>query len=229
MSGRTRFRIIKIVLAALTAVLLLPAALTLLYREVPPRFTPLMLIRGGDVQYEWVSMKQIAPVLARSVLTAEDENFCNHRGFDTKALQKAIDQYLDEDEERTLRGGSTISQQTAKNVFLWPARTWLRKGLETWLTFYLEALWPKARIMEMYLNVVEWAPGVYGAQAAARHHFQKDAARLTAHEAALLAAVLPNPRRWNASNPGPYVQGRSETLQVRAARIGTLASCLRLS
>ena len=174
-------------------------------------------------------MKQIAPVLARSVLTAEDENFCNHRGFDTKALQKAIDQYLDEDEERTLRGGSTISQQTAKNVFLWPARTWLRKGLETWLTFYLEALWPKARIMEMYLNVVEWAPGVYGAQAAARHHFQKDAARLTAHEAALLAAVLPNPRRWNASNPGPYVQGRSETLQVRAARIGTLASCLRLS
>ena len=229
MSGRTRFRIIKIVLAALTAVLLLPAALTLLYREVPPRFTPLMLIRGGDVQYEWVSMKQIAPVLARSVLTAEDENFCNHRGFDTKALQKAIDQYLDEDEERTLRGGSTISQQTAKNVFLWPARTWLRKGLETWLTFYLEALWPKARIMEMYLNVVEWAPGVYGAQAAARHHFQKDAARLTAHEAALLAAVLPNPRRWNASNPGPYVQGRSETLQVRAARVGTLASCLRLS
>ena len=229
MSGRTRFRIVKIIVAVLAAVLLLPAALTLLYREVPPRFTPLMLIRGGDIQYEWVSMKQIAPALARSVLTAEDENFCNHGGFDTKALQKAIDQYLDEDEERTLRGGSTISQQTAKNVFLWPNRTWLRKGLETWLTVYVEALWPKALIMEMYLNVVEWAPGVYGAQAAARHHFRKDAAHLTAQEAALLAAVLPNPRRWNASNPGPYVRGRSETLQGRAARVGTLASCLNLS
>lgn len=229
MSRRIRFRIVKILTCVLAAVMLLPAALVLLYREVPPRVTPLMLIRGGTVKYDWVPMRRIAPVLARSVLTAEDENFCNHGGFDAKALQNAIDQYLDEDEERTLRGGSTISQQTAKNVFLWPDRTWLRKGLETWLTFYVEALWPKARIMEMYLNVVEWAPGVYGAQAAAQHHFRKDAASLTAHEAALLAAVLPNPRRWDASNPGPYVRGRSETLQGRAARVGTLANCLKLS
>jgi monofunctional biosynthetic peptidoglycan transglycosylase len=229
MSGRKRFRIFKILGLLVAAVILLPAAIVLLYREVPPRFTPLMLIREGNIRYDWVPMNKIAPVLARSVLAAEDQNFCTHNGFDGAALQKALDQYLDADEERTLRGGSTISQQTAKNVFLWPGRTWLRKGLETWLTFYIEALWPKARIMEMYLNVVEWAPGVYGAQAAAQHHFHKDASSLTAPEAALLAAVLPNPRRWNASNPGPYVRGRSETLQARAARVGALASCLKRS
>ena len=188
--------------------------------------TPLMLIRGGTVAYDWVPMTRIAPILARSVLTAEDESFCQHFGFDKAALERALDDYLDEDEEATLRGGSTISQQAAKNVFLWPQRSWLRKGLETWLTLYIEALWPKERIMEIYLNVVEWAPGVYGAEAAAQHHFKKAAAKLSAHEAAALAAVLPNPRKWSASNPGPYVQSRTETLQVRAAKVDALASCL---
>jgi monofunctional biosynthetic peptidoglycan transglycosylase len=159
------------------------------------------------------------------VLTAEDESFCQHNGFDAKAIQKAIDEYLDEDDEGTLRGGSTISQQTAKNVLLWPGRTWLRKGLETGLTIMIEGLWPKRRIMEVYLNIVEWAPGVYGAEAAARHHFQKSAAQLSAREAAALAAVLPNPRKWNASNPGPYVRQRTDTLQGRAARVGGLAGC----
>ncbi len=210
----------------LAAVLIVPAALVALYRYVPPPLTPLMLIRGGAVAYDWVPMARIAPVLARSVLTAEDEAFCGHRGFDTAALQRALDDYLDEDEEGTLRGGSTISQQTAKNVLLWPGRTWLRKGLETGLTVYIEALWPKRRIMEVYLNVVEWAPGVYGAEAAARHHFKKSAAQLSAHEAAALAAVLPNPRKWSASDPGPYVRGRIETLQGRATRVGALAGCI---
>jgi len=218
-------RVAKIVFITLIAALILPAVIALLYRSVPPPITPLMLIRGGNTSYEWVPMARIAPALARSVLTAEDDTFCSHSGFDTAALQRAIDDYLDTDEESTLRGGSTISQQTAKNVFLWPDRTWLRKGLETWLTIYIEALWPKRRIMEIYLNVVEWAPGVYGAEAAARHHFKKPAANLTAHEAALLAAVLPNPRRWNASNPGPYVSKRSVTLEARATKVGTSASC----
>ncbi len=219
-------RIAKILFVSVLAVVLVPAALVLLYRVVAPPLTPLMLLRGGKVEYDWVPMAKIAPALARSVLTAEDEGFCSHHGFDAKAIEKAINDYLDEDEERTLRGGSTISQQTAKNVFLWPNRTWLRKGLETWFTIYIEALWPKPRIMEMYLNVVEWAPGVYGAEAAARHHFKKAAANLSSREAALLAAVLPNPRRWNASNPGPYVSGRGETLQGRAARVGPLAACV---
>jgi monofunctional biosynthetic peptidoglycan transglycosylase len=219
-----RFKIAKILFVTLAAALLLPAAIVLLYRAVPPPVTPLMLIRGGDIHYDWVPFKRIAPVLARSALTAEDENFCNHHGFDTAALQKALDDYLDDD-GGTLRGGSTISQQTAKNLLLWPDRTWLRKGLETWFTVMIEALWPKARIMEVYLNVVEWAPGVYGAEAAARHHFKKHAAQLTAREAAALAAVLPNPRKWNASNPGPYVRGRIDTLEGRAAKVGGLANC----
>lgn len=215
-----------LVLGVLAAGLVLPAVVVALYRFVPPPMTPLMLIRGGTVAYDWVPMTRIAPILARSVLTAEDESFCQHFGFDKAALERALDDYLDEDEEATLRGGSTISQQTAKNVFLWPQRSWLRKGLETWLTLYIEALWPKERIMEIYLNVVEWAPGVYGAEAAAQHHFKKAAAKLSAHEAAALAAVLPNPRKWSASNPGPYVQSRTETLQVRAAKVDALASCL---
>ncbi len=224
-----RLKIAWTVFGILAAAVILPAAIILLYRTVPPPVTPLMLIRGGKIDYRWVPLKQIAPVLARSVLTAEDENFCNHSGFDKVALQKALDEYLDDDDDKgTLRGGSTISQQTAKNVLLWPDRTWIRKGLETALTVVIEAAWPKPRIMEMYLNIVEWAPGVYGAEAAAQHHFKKSAAQLTAHEAALLAAVLPNPRKWNASNPGPYVRTRSETLEGRAARVGALAGCLKL-
>ncbi len=220
-------RFFKIILILLAITIVLPAVVVFAYRMIAPPVTPLMLIRGGKFNYSWVPLARIAPVLARSVLTAEDENFCNHHGFDAAAIQKALDQYLDDDDQETLRGGSTISQQTAKNVFLWPDRTWLRKGLETWFTVYIETLWPKPRIMEVYLNVVEWAPGVYGAEAAARHHFHKSAAALSPHEAALLAAVLPNPRKWNASDPGPYVRGRAETLQGRAARLGTLASCLK--
>ncbi|MBY0508837.1 MAG: monofunctional biosynthetic peptidoglycan transglycosylase [Rhodospirillaceae bacterium] len=222
------FRVFKILLLVMAAALIVPAAIVLLYREVPPPVTPLMLMRGGAIHYDWVPMTRIAPALARAVLTAEDENFCRHNGFDTAAIQKALDQYLDDEEDRTLRGGSTISQQTAKNVLLWPDRTWLRKGLETALTVMIEALWPKRRIMEVYLNIVEWAPAVYGAEAAARHHFQKNASQLSAHEAAALAAVLPNPRKWNASNPGPYVRQRTDTLQGRAARVGELAACLKL-
>ena len=222
-----RFAIVKLVSVVLAAALILPAAIVLLYRVFPPPVTPLMFIRGGEINYDWVPMKSIAPVLARSVLTAEDESFCQHSGFDKAAIQKALDDYLDDD-GGTLRGGSTISQQTAKNVLLWPGRTWLRKGLETGLTVLIEALWPKARIMEVYLNIVEWAPGVYGAEAAAQHHFKKSAAQLSAGEAALLAAALPNPRKWNASKPGPYVRTRADTLEGRAARVGGLASCLKL-
>ena len=221
-----RFRIGRFLIVTLAAALLLPAAIVLLYRVVPPPGTPLMLLRDEPISYDWVPIEKIAPVLARSVLTAEDENFCGHRGFDTKAIREALEDYLDDD-GGNLRGGSTISQQTAKNVLLWPSRTWIRKGAETALTAMIEALWSKKRIMEVYLNIVEWAPGVYGAEAAAQHHFKKGAAQLSAREAALLAAVLPSPRKWNASNPGPYVRGRSETLQGRAARLGELAACLK--
>ena len=118
--------------------------------------------------------------------------------------------------------------QTAKNVFLWDWRSFIRKGMEAYYTLYLEALWPKKRIMEVYLNIAEWAPGVYGAEAAARHHFGKSAAELTNRQAALLAAVLPSPRKWNAGQPGSYVAGRASTIQTRVNQLGPLLDCLRL-
>ena len=230
MTQRSRgFRIGRFLFVALLIVLLAPAALILLYRVVPVPGTPLMVLRaieGAGWEYSWRPIDRIAPVLARAALTAEDQSFCTHHGFDTKALREAWEDYL-EDDGGTLRGGSTISQQTAKNLLLWPGRDWVRKGLEAWLTIYIEALWPKQRIMEVYLNVVEWGRGVYGAEAAAKHHFGKTAATLSPSEAARLAAVLPSPLRWSASKPGPYVLRRSETLQGRAARLGELAACLK--
>jgi len=222
-------RIGRVLFLTLLIALLAPAVIILIYRVVPPPGTPLMVIRaigGAGWNYDWEPLERIAPSLARAALTAEDETFCSHHGFDTKALKEAWEEYL-QDDGGTLRGGSTISQQTAKNLLLWPGRDWIRKGLEAWLTIYIEALWPKQRIMEVYLNVVEWGRGVYGAEAAARHHFKKSAANLSASEAARLAAVLPSPLRWSASNPGPYVQRRSSMLQGRAARLGDLAACLK--
>jgi monofunctional biosynthetic peptidoglycan transglycosylase len=223
------FRVGRAIFLTLLVALIAPALIILVYRFVPVPGTPLMAIRavgGAGWKYDWEPMERIAPALARSALTAEDESFCTHHGFDTKAIQKYLQDYL-EDDGGTLRGGSTISQQTAKNLLLWPGRDWIRKGLEAWLTIYIEALWPKQRIMEVYLNIVEWGRGVYGAEAAARHHFGKSAAALSTGEAARLAAVLPSPLRWSASNPGPYVQRRSETLQGRAGRLGELAACLK--
>jgi len=223
-----RFRIGRLIFWGLLVLLLTPAALILIYRVVPPPGTPLMVMRaigGAGWDYAWQPMDRIAPALARAVLAAEDQSFCTHKGFDTEALRKAWEGYK-EDEGGTLRGGSTISQQTAKNLLLWPGRTWARKGLEAWLTVYIEALWPKQRIMEVYLNVAEWGRGVYGAEAAARHHFGKSAAALSNAEAARLAAVLPSPLRWSASNPGPYVRQRTHILEGRAARLGALAACL---
>ncbi len=211
----------------LAFVLLAPAALVVLYRATPPPQTPLMWLRGGQVHYEWTPLDKISRHLARSAVAAEDEGFCTHGGFDRAAIEKAWDAYVgaDEDERATLRGGSTISQQTAKNVFLWPGRTWVRKALEAWITLYIEAIWPKKRILEVYLNVVEWGPGIYGAEAAARYHFHKSASALDAHEAALLASVLPSPLKWSASKPGPYVRGRADTIAGRAAKLGAYANC----
>jgi monofunctional biosynthetic peptidoglycan transglycosylase len=226
--ARTIYKAGSLFFGVLAFVLLAPAALVALYRTVPPPETPLMWLRGGPVDYRWTPLKNIAPGLARSAVAAEDEGFCTHNGFDRAAIEKAWDAYMDadEDEKATLRGGSTISQQTAKNVFLWPGRTWVRKALEAWITVYVEALWNKKRILEVYLNVVEWGPGIYGAEAAARHHFHKSAAALDTHEAALLASVLPSPLKWSASKPGPYVRGRAEKIAGRASKLGAYANCL---
>ncbi|MBL8628892.1 MAG: monofunctional biosynthetic peptidoglycan transglycosylase [Rhodospirillaceae bacterium] len=206
--------------------LLLPAAITLIFAVVPVPLTPLMLIRsfeGAGIRKQWVPLDQISIDLQRSVVASEDMGFCKHYGFDQAALEKAWESY---EQGGKLRGGSTITMQTAKNVFLWPDRTFVRKGLEAWLTLYIETLWSKQRTLEVYLNIVEWGSGVYGAEAAAQFHFGKSAAALSSKEAALLATVLPNPRRMSASKPGPYVRTQAETVEYRAARLGEYGDCL---
>lgn len=191
----------------------LPLALVTLYRFVPPPVTPLMLIRAAQsekIDRRWVPLSRISPSLARAVIASEDERFCAHHGFDWDALAESWRAYQ---QGRRLRGASTISQQTAKNLFLWPGRSLFRKIIEAYVTVQLELLWPKSRILETYLNIVEWGHGVYGAEAAARAHFHKAAAALTPHEAALLAAVLPNPRRWSADRPTAHVEERAARIE----------------
>lgn len=203
---------------ALILVIGISVVLAAIYRFVPPPLTPLMVIRlveGNWISRDWVSYDDISPNLMRAVIAAEDSGFCSHWGFDFAAIQKAL---RHNEKSGRLRGGSTISNQTAKNVFLWPGDTlvtrYARKAIEPYFTLMIETMWGKRRILEVYLNVVEWAPGIYGAEAAARHHFRKPAAELTRREAALLAAVLPNPRRFSAGKPSAYVSRRARQIQA---------------
>lgn len=205
----------------------LPLALTLLFRVVPPPMTPLMVIRlvqGHGVDKEWRPLDEIAPALRRAVIASEDAKFCAHWGFDWQAIDNAIDRY---EEGGKVLGASTISMQTAKNLFLWPGRLFIRKGLEAYLTLYLEALWPKERILEVYLNVAEFGPGLYGAEAAARRHFGKSAAALSEREAALLAAILPAPLDRSPTRPSATVARRAAAIAARAAqvRLGPSGAC----
>jgi monofunctional biosynthetic peptidoglycan transglycosylase len=172
-------------------------------------------IYGYDVRQTWVDWSEISPQLAIAVVAAEDQNFPHHRGFDLGSIRSAM-----RERQRRARGASTISQQVTKNLFLWPGRSWLRKGLETYLTLYLEVLWPKRRILEVYLNIVELGPGVFGAEAAARSFFNKPASRLSAREAALLAAVLPSPKRMSAARPSAYVRRRVEWIERQVEQLG---------
>lgn len=215
-------------LTLLVVLCLLPFIGVALHRFVPPPPTLLMwqqAIKGQGMDYRWRSLNDISPNLVYSAIAAEDARFCSHRGFDMAAIRQAL-----EANERggRVRGGSTISQQTAKNVFLWPGRDWVRKGLEAGYTVLIETGWSKRRILEVYLNVAEFAPGVYGAEAGARHWFGKSARDLTASEAARLAAILPSPRRYNAGQPGPYVRRRAGRVQAaaRVVRNEGLAACV---
>jgi monofunctional biosynthetic peptidoglycan transglycosylase len=158
------------------------------------------------------------------VIAAEDNLFCTHHGFDLGSLQDAFDDWQD---DRRTRGASTISMQTSKNLFLWPGRDFVRKGAEAYVTAWMELLWPKTRIAEVYLNIAEWGPGLYGAEAAARAYFKKPAADLSRREAALLAAVLPNPRAWSPARPTAYIARRAATLQRRMTQLGpALLACI---
>lgn len=199
----------------------------IVYKWVPVYYTPLMLIRGienrGDdsfsTQKKWVSIEHISPYMAQAVIASEDNNFMKHRGFDWTAIDRAIEH--NKVSKRT-QGASTITQQTAKNVFLWPKRSYFRKGLEVYFTFLIETLWSKERIMEVYLNVIETGRGVYGVEATARKFFKKPASRLTRGEAAMIAIALPSPLKRNLSNPTQYMFKRQAEILSLMAKIGPI-------
>lgn len=187
-------------------------------RFIPVYFTPLMFIRVGQqitsgesikLKHHWVSIDEMAKDMPLAVMSSEDQRFLMHHGFDFDAIQQAAKENR---EGKRKRGASTISQQTAKNVFLWPGRTWLRKGLETYFTFLIEALWSKQRIMEVYLNSIEMGNGIYGAEAVAQEHFGCKASQLTRKQCALIAATLPNPRKFNSAAPSPYMKKRQRRI-----------------
>jgi len=200
----------------------------LLYRFVNPPVTPLMLIRtvqqtfNGEhlrLKKNWKPLDEISSSLQLAVVASEDNRFLEHSGFDMESIKKAR-KYNEKMDGKKTRGASTISQQTAKNVFLWPDRTWVRKGLEVYFTFLIETVWGKKRIMEVYLNVIETGNGIYGAEAASQVYFNKPAASLTRSQAALIAAILPNPRRWDPSRPSGYLTGRQQWILWNMANIG---------
>jgi monofunctional biosynthetic peptidoglycan transglycosylase len=203
---RRRLRPLRWLSWLLLLALLSPLIAIFALRWLPPPTTAYMLQSPTrPVQYEWVPAAQIADVARRAVIASEDQKFRFHNGFDVEAIEKA---YEHNRRSRRQRGASTISQQTAKNLFLWPGGGYFRKAIEAGFTVLIEAWWGKDRILEVYLNIAEFGPGIYGVEAASREFFGKSAEHLSASEAAALAAVLPSPRRWNARSPGPYVQSR---------------------
>lgn len=167
---------------------------------------------GENVQRTWAPLSAVSPHLVRAVIAAEDSRFCAHGGFDREAIEDALEERRNGERRR---GASTISQQTVKNAFLWNGGGWARKGVEAWFTLLADKIWGKRRTMELYLNVAEWGDGLFGAEAAARARFGKAAAALSPREAALLAAVLPNPHKWRVDPPGPYVRRRAGTIRKR--------------
>jgi monofunctional glycosyltransferase len=210
------------------AILLIVVPLTLIvvFRFLPPPLTPLMVIRlvqGQPLRHQWVDYDHIAPALAHAAIASEDNNFCDEPiGFDIEALRGQVNAW---EEGKRPRGASTITMQTAKNLLLWPGRDPIRKVAEAWLTPQIALLWPKRRILEVYLNIVEFGPGIYGAEEAAQAFFHKSAANLTVREAGQLVAVLPLPLEWVASPPSPYVRERAAALQKRIEQIRPLLAC----
>ncbi len=214
-------KVFRFFLKLLVAFLVLSFVSVVIFRWVPVPFTPLMIVRcieqkleGRSIKLskEWVSLDKINNNLQLAVVCSEDQNFLEHHGFDFDAIGKALD--FNKKNKRK-RGASTISQQTAKNVFLGPSRSWIRKGLEVYFTFLIEVCWSKERIMEVYLNVIEMGDGIYGANAAAHCYFHKDSSRLLNSEAALIAAVLPNPIRFSVLRPSEYVVSRQQWILMQ--------------
>jgi monofunctional biosynthetic peptidoglycan transglycosylase len=218
--------ILKTFASLLCGVIVVSLILVALYGVLPVVITPLMLIRVAEgigqgkipqIERNWVDIDDMAKPLQNAMVAAEDMKFFSHHGFDWEAIEGAMRANV---RGRKIRGGSTISQQTAKNVFLWPRRSWLRKGAEAYFTGLIECFWTKRRIMEVYLNVIELGDGVYGVEAASQKFFHKPAAKLSSSEAALIAAVLPNPRLFKLSSPSPYVRFRQSLIMRRMSSAG---------
>lgn len=198
----------------------------LFYRWMPIYATPLIFLRSAEyaldgkwvsIHKDWTPIEEISPHLQKAVIASEDPKFLSHNGFDFEAIARAIDANK---RRKVKMGASTITQQTAKNVFLYPSRTYLRKGLEAYFTVLIEALWDKKRILEVYLNVIELGPGVYGAEAASRYYWKKSSLKLTPGESQLFAAILPNPRRWNPKKPTNFVLRRRNFIKRNLNLLG---------
>lgn len=220
--------ILKVVKWILVVFFVSSLSVVVIYKFINPPVTPLMIIRVGSqiskgeklaLKKDWTPIEKISPNMIRAVIAAEDNLFVRHHGFDARAIEQAMEHNLS---SQRIRGGSTISQQTAKNVFLWPDRSYLRKGLEVYFTFLIEKIWGKKRIMEVYLNVIETGNGIYGVEKASQIYFQKNSSGLSPSQAALVAAILPSPRRYSVSNPGPYVRSRQAQLVDLMPNIETL-------
>lgn len=221
-------RIIKFLFKTIVWFFGISILLVILFKWFPVPFTPLMVIRSVEQKkegrqiiwkHEWVSINQISKNLQLAVICSEDQNFLNHNGFDFKAIEKAME---NNKSGKRIKGASTITQQTAKNVFLWPHRSWFRKGLETYFTFLIEIFWDKERIMEVYLNSIEMGNGVYGAEAASNYWFQKSALKLSKEEATAIAAILPSPIQYKAYPASSYIQKRKNWIQNQMYYFGKL-------
>jgi len=222
---RLVLRIVKLV-----AIVFIAASLfgVLLFKFVNPPFTWLMIQRGFErkadgkdwkIDKKWVDFDQIADPMKRAAVAAEDQSFLENHGFDFKAIERAIQKNAN---SKKLIGGSTITQQTAKNVFLYPGRSIVRKGFEAWFTILIEAFWTKKRIMEVYLNVIEMGDGIYGIEAASQAYFHKPASQLSRRQAAAIAVIFPSPLRWSATNPTPYLRHRQYLIMKNMRRLGPL-------
>lgn len=218
--------VLRLLLCVLIGFIGMSVLLVLLFRVVPVFGSMVMVERKLEawlarepirIEHQWHAWGELADSAKLAVIAAEDQRFPRHRGFDIDEMRRAWEASRN---GGRLRGASTISQQTAKNLFLWTGRSWLRKGLEAWFTVLIEVLWPKERILEVYLNIVEWDNGVFGLEAAAQHYFGVSAAQLNTHQASRLAAILPNPRHWSAAQPSAHVERRSAWIRQQMNNLG---------
>ena len=219
---------IKLILKICLWAFMLSILLVIVLKWIPVPFTPLMAIRSIEqksqdqniiCKHDWVSIDNISKNIQLAVICSEDQNFLKHNGFDFEAIKKAME---NNQKNRRIKGASTISQQVAKNVFLWPERSWLRKGLEAYFTFLIEIFWSKERILEVYLNSIEMGNGIYGIEAASQHWFKKPASKLTRNEAAAIAAILPSPLKYKANPASTYIQSRKEWIVRQMGYYGPL-------